>query len=676
MVECFKLFCATLKKIEDGCVLCTLEFDGALDLRSFLRGYRDGKLSETLTKELITEEMKQEGGPDLCVDITLLVAMETTRSGDEEEELLQAFRRLSFETPRRHFVDIAMKLGIKLDSMTQSDTMKPTFRSQLVFDALRMWRMREGKAATLSALAKHLRELDLPYLADLVLWTPMNLGDVSEERGAVGGQEAIETRRSVYPTVTVDPDIPIIDNKLLHSQLFIGAGGFGAVVKAYHTEWKQDVAIKRISSLQEYSSEQLMYSETSILKRAIQSDHVINLLGSCLEPHVSIVMPYMKNGSLASLLQRVDVPWALRWRMAHEISLGMTFLHRQIPQILHCNLTAENVLLDDEFHVKISGFGSTALMLQTGTSMPVFTPIHASPEVLENSSNEYFVLTTKVDVYSFGVLLWEIMTREKPYEGIEDVVALIYRVVTKGLRPDMTQVPKDSPEEDTVSQLMQKCWSQLPEDRPSFDDCEEHLRDVNKRSSKEDILDAIIYVKLTTTEGIGQYKKGEESPLRSMTTRSKVPKERTRVEEEEEEVLYDAYICHCAEDDFVREMVENLERPPFGPEGKGLRLFSFKRDAWPGMPIHDIVIEAIERSRHLVLVLSPEALTSQMCRIEMECAASLPPEERRPKVIPVMYKQTDIPSWLKSMVILDYVKEEKRRKGWFWVKLARAISNP
>ncbi|XP_019626189.1 PREDICTED: uncharacterized protein LOC109471342 [Branchiostoma belcheri] len=83
MVECFEKFSAILTKIEDGCVLCTLEFDDTPHLKSFLRGYRDGLLSETLTQELITEDMKQEEGPGLFVDVTLLVARDTAEVDDD-----------------------------------------------------------------------------------------------------------------------------------------------------------------------------------------------------------------------------------------------------------------------------------------------------------------------------------------------------------------------------------------------------------------------------------------------------------------------------------------------------------------------------------------------------------------------------------------------------------------
>ncbi|XP_019641871.1 PREDICTED: uncharacterized protein LOC109483324 [Branchiostoma belcheri] len=86
MRKCFKLFSAILKKIEDGCVLCTLEFEDIPHLVSFLRAYRDGKLSETLTQELITEELKQEGETDLYIHVTLLVARDTSSSGNEPIE--------------------------------------------------------------------------------------------------------------------------------------------------------------------------------------------------------------------------------------------------------------------------------------------------------------------------------------------------------------------------------------------------------------------------------------------------------------------------------------------------------------------------------------------------------------------------------------------------------------
>ncbi|XP_066288304.1 uncharacterized protein [Branchiostoma lanceolatum] len=312
--------------------------------------------------------------------------------------------------------------------------------------------------------------------------------------GAIGGQKA-DDLLSRYPSVTTDNKFPIVDFGRLEKQSILGRGGFANVIKARHLDWRQDVAVKCLLTCKlEGSEQEVLYSEARKLNLGNRSDYVISLLGVCLEPHLAIVMPYMENGSLAGLLRDVDVPWALRWRMAHEISLGMTFLHCQNPQILHCDLKAENVLLDGDFHVKISDFGlskwKTKSRVVTKTSPEGGTITHAPPEYFKDIN---VVPTTEFDVYSFGVLLWEIVTRKDPYGNAANS-ALIRLAVMSGQRPDMTLVPTNLPDVDIVSQLMQACWSQNPEDRPSYQDCEDHVRAVSKRTSKEDILQAIIEV--------------------------------------------------------------------------------------------------------------------------------------------------------------------------------------
>ncbi|XP_078663655.1 receptor-interacting serine/threonine-protein kinase 2-like [Branchiostoma floridae x Branchiostoma belcheri] len=267
-------------------------------------------------------------------------------------------------------------------------------------------------------------------------------------------------------------------------------------MKARHLDWRQDVAVKCLLSCKLEGSEQdQVYSEARKLNLGSRSDHVISLLGVCLDPNFAIVMPYMENGSLAGLLRDVDVPWALRWRMAHEISLGMTFLHCQSPQILHCDLKAENVLLDGDFHVKISDFGLSKWKAEsrvvTKTSPEGSTITHAPPEYHADIN---LAPTAKFDVYSFGVLLWEIVTRKQPY-ALAANSALISMAVTMGQRPDLTLIPTDREDVTSVSELMQTCWSQNPEDRPTFQDCAAQLQLVKDRFGWEQIQQAIITVK-------------------------------------------------------------------------------------------------------------------------------------------------------------------------------------
>eukprot|EP00058_Branchiostoma_floridae_P024967 XP_002610457.1 hypothetical protein BRAFLDRAFT_85596 [Branchiostoma floridae] len=304
-----------------------------------------------------------------------------------------------------------------------------------------------------------------------------------------------------YPSVTVDSRLPIIDFEQLDfpGTSLLGQGGFGSVKKAFHRRWRQDVAVKSLT-LEIYgtSEQELLYSEARKLNVGSRSDYVIRLLGICLQPQFAIVMPFMENGSLTELLLHIDVPWALRYRMARETAMGMTFLHSQDPQIIHCDLKAENVLLDRDFHVKISDFGLSKWKMQsrivTETSPMGGTPTHVPPEFFDTDAGP----TDKTDVYSFGVLLWEIVTRRRPYrdaQGRLNISTPLSCYVTGGGRPDMSLVPTDVPGVETVNQLMQACWSQSPDDRPSFQECVDKLRDVNDLSSDEDVLEAIISVR-------------------------------------------------------------------------------------------------------------------------------------------------------------------------------------
>eukprot|EP00058_Branchiostoma_floridae_P003871 XP_002589359.1 hypothetical protein BRAFLDRAFT_77808 [Branchiostoma floridae] len=327
----------------------------------------------------------------------------------QDKDLNLAFSRLALKVKQAvEWKHIARQLGFNNQEVKDVETDCP---DEPMYETLVRWRERAGPAASLAVLERCLRDLDLHQLADQISRTamsPTRRGQQSEESGAVGGQLPGGVQRR-YPSVTIDKKLPIIEFEHLNfpEKSFLGRGGFAAVEKAYHLDWRRHVAVKRLLTHQITGSEQeLLYSEARKLNLGSRSDHVISLLGVCLDPNFAIVMPYMENGSLAGLLRDVDVPWALRWRMAHEISLGMTFLHCQNPQILHCDLKAENVLLDEDFHVKISDFGLSKWRTESGVvtsaSPTGGTLTHIPPECLLVDINTRIIPNATFDVYRWA----------------------------------------------------------------------------------------------------------------------------------------------------------------------------------------------------------------------------------------------------------------------------------
>ncbi|XP_035665254.1 leucine-rich repeat and death domain-containing protein 1-like [Branchiostoma floridae] len=457
-------------------VLCELPAVEKLDIRN----NNITRLPTALHRADKLKDLDVSGNPliyppqDVCKQGTGAIMAFLKQEAEKDERILRAFNRLSVRASQTQWKPLARSLGLSNRAMDAIKASAPDDVPDQVYQTLVQWREKEGEAATLSALEQHLRDLDFHQLADQLLpthRTPDRRGQETGAVGSVGGQEKDGPQNSArkYPSVTVDQKFPIILFERLEEQSILGRGGFAYVMKARHLDWKQDVAVKYLLTRQIEGSEQdVLYSEARKLNLGSRSDHVISLLGVCLDPNFAIVMPYMENGSLAGLLRDVDVPWALRWRMAHEISLGMTFLHCQNPQILHCDLKAENVLLDGDFHVKISDFGLSKWKAEsrvvTKTSPEGSTITHAPPEYFLDIN---LVPTEKFDVYSFEVLLWEIVTRTGPYGNAVNS-ALIRLAVTSGQRPDLTLIPTDREDVTSVSQLMQTCWSQNPEDRPTF----------------------------------------------------------------------------------------------------------------------------------------------------------------------------------------------------------------
>ncbi|KAD3337216.1 hypothetical protein E3N88_32736 [Mikania micrantha] len=199
----------------------------------------------------------------------------------------------------------------------------------------------------------------------------------------------------------------------------LGRGAFGIVYKG--VIGTNIVAVKKLDRVFD-DSEKEFQAEVNAIART-HHKNLVQLLGYCDEgTNRLLVYEYMSNGALASFLFGDGKPsWKQRCCIAVGIAKGLSYLHEEcITQIIHCDIKPQNILLDDYYNAKISDFGLAKLlkMNESRTNTGIRgTKGYVAPEWFRNTP-----VTVKVDVYSFGVLLLEIISCRKSVKQIESGV--------------------------------------------------------------------------------------------------------------------------------------------------------------------------------------------------------------------------------------------------------------
>ncbi|XP_039385052.1 mitogen-activated protein kinase kinase kinase 7 isoform X5 [Mauremys reevesii] len=238
----------------------------------------------------------------------------------------------------------------------------------------------------------------------------------------------------------------------------VGRGAFGVVCKA---KWRgKDVAIKQIES---ESERKAFIVELRQLSR-VNHPNIVKLYGACLNP-VCLVMEYAEGGSLYNVLHGAEpLPYytaahAMSWCL--QCSQGVAYLHSMKPKaLIHRDLKPPNLLLVAGGTVlKICDFG-TACDIQTHMTNNKGSAAWMAPEVFEGSN-----YSEKCDVFSWGIILWEVITRRKPFDEIGGPAFRIMWAVHNGTRPPLIKnLPKP------IESLMTRCWSKDPSQRPSMEE--------------------------------------------------------------------------------------------------------------------------------------------------------------------------------------------------------------
>lgn len=279
----------------------------------------------------------------------------------------------------------------------------------------------------------------------------------THSRGPLGVAVALSSERWA-PRAVAAPAYPPFGMVSYRDLVFsaerqLGEGYFGVVRKARWGE--HEVAVKELTAplSGETAGE---FSEEALQLAALKHPNIVKLLAVCLEsPHYCMVMELMPKGSLRNVLNsREDLSWDLRIRMAEEIAAGMAYLHGK--GVIHRDLKSYNVLVDLDFHVKVSDFGLAKVKPEDASGITACGTIRwQAPELFTGRS-----ATKESDVYALGLTLWELASREVPFRD-----ASIGELVARVLGGEREPIPAETPPK--MAHLIARCWAQRAEERPT-----------------------------------------------------------------------------------------------------------------------------------------------------------------------------------------------------------------
>jgi serine/threonine protein kinase len=257
-------------------------------------------------------------------------------------------------------------------------------------------------------------------------------------------------------------------NNIIQEHNYIGSGADAAVFEG--TWGKEICAIKKINieKSDEGISQKILLNEISFLTDINKHEHIVNYFGCILSPyHNIIILEYLKNGSVFDLLHSKNkISNKLKARILYDASKGLEYLH--FKNIIHGDFAARNLLINDKWRIKISDFGlsrriESGIINKTESDIG---PIRWMP--VETIKHRIF--TNKTDIYSFGVVIYEIYSRKIPWGNLKLIDIIIN--ISNGA---ILELPNNSP--DFMKNLLQKCCKYNMNERPTINEINIELMD-------------------------------------------------------------------------------------------------------------------------------------------------------------------------------------------------------
>ncbi|CAN6450623.1 unnamed protein product [Victoria cruziana] len=277
-------------------------------------------------------------------------------------------------------------------------------------------------------------------------------------------------------------DFRIDDQWLVEpSKLYLGSKiGEGGHAKVYQGLYKKAIVAVKIIQPGGTATElarrrERFLREISMISR-VQHDNLVTFIGACVENNMVIVTELLTGGSLRKYLRSLR-PGCLDLRLAISFALdiarAMECLHAN--GIIHRDLKPDNLLLTQDCKkVKLADFGlareetlTEMMTAETGTYRWMAPELYSTVTLRRGDKKHY---NNKVDVYSFSIVLWELLTNRLPFEGMSNLQAA-YAAAFKKVRPDLGNIPKE------LVPVLECCWAEDPNSRPGFQQIIEILSD-------------------------------------------------------------------------------------------------------------------------------------------------------------------------------------------------------
>ncbi|KAM3917481.1 mitogen-activated protein kinase kinase kinase 20 isoform 1-T3 [Leptodactylus fuscus] len=258
-----------------------------------------------------------------------------------------------------------------------------------------------------------------------------------------------------------------------------GGGSFGSVYRAKWLPQEKEVAVKKLLKIEK---------EAEILSM-LSHRNIIQFYGAVLEPpNYCIVTEYAAGGSLYDYInsnrsEDMDMEQIMAW--ATDVAKGMHYLHMEAPiRVIHRDLKSRNVVITFDGVLKICDFGASKFHSHTTHMSLVGTFPWMAPEVIQS-----LPVSETCDTYSYGVVLWEMLTREVPFKGLEGL-QVAWLVVEKNER---LTIPSSCPR--SFAELMRLCWEADAKKRPSFKQIITNLESMSNDSKLPDQCNSFLHNK-------------------------------------------------------------------------------------------------------------------------------------------------------------------------------------